>query len=88
MAKKKNDKPTIPLSVNETLYVCRLCKLYGVIGESMPSARGGTFNAVKLKGGDMSKKNVKCIQDAFKERYDKTLYYETSTISNLGYLTL
>lgn len=87
MAKKK-DKPTIPLSVNETLYVCKLCKLYGVIAESMPSTRGGTFNAIKVKGGNTDKKNIKQVQDAFKARYNKSLQYEISNISQVGYLTL
>lgn len=87
MAKKKKEKPTIPLSINETLYICKLCKLYDIASESMPSVRGATFNAVKVKG-DADKKSIKQIQDAFKTRFEKNLLYETSSISNLGYLTL
>lgn len=87
MAKKK-EKPTTPLSINETLYVHKLCKLYGIIAESISSSRGATFNAIKLKGGNISKKNVKGVQDAFKERYDKPLHYEILTFSQVGYLTL
>lgn len=88
MGKKQVVKPITPMSINETLYIHKLAKLYGLKAESMASYQGATFTAIKIKGDKISKKDVTPIIEAFKEQYDKVLCYEVDNLISIGYLTL
>lgn len=89
MKKKKNSPlPIQSLTIKETLYICRLCKLYGMNSSTIPSSKNGGFTSVRVKTLDkFDKELVNNIKREFKKNYQITLSFEEDKVENgvIGY---
>lgn len=81
---RKKEKPTSPLSINEVLLLCKICKSCGYAANGISSFRTATFCGVRVKGGSTNPMNDrKFITKCFQQQYSGiALEFEQSSLGN------